>query len=212
VPRVPVAEFEENLLAIRDLASSEGAESLFLTVPIRPTLPLVENFRLGRYGKEGAVEEGWMRQLDIARGLLGSAGAVVSEHFLASSDPTPFVSHAENCDRSAYLAQSYPKLPVFWYLVSLCRSARGDGEGAEAAMARCSALDRERREMEAYNERLRQLAAESRIELVDIASSLPNNGDAAGWFLDVVHPSPAGHARIAALVQPRIERLRLMSQ
>jgi lysophospholipase L1-like esterase len=203
VPRVGVEEFTDNILALRDEAKAGGSEILFLTVPIRPQLPLVENFREIRVREGASVRTVWMRQIDVALQAFAGAAETLRGHFFGAAELSEFTRHPEHCTRTWRLAESYRDLPVFHYLAARCYQARGETEKAGVAMSECARLDDERREVEAYNERLRRLAQVAKIQVLDIA---PVFGDEAALFLDVVHPSPEGHHRIAAAISVHLER------
>jgi lysophospholipase L1-like esterase len=202
VPRVGVEEFTDNILALSDEALAGGSAILFLTVPIRPRLPLVENFREVRVREGASVRTVWMRQIDVALQAFEGAAETLRGHFFGGADLSEFTRHPEHCTRTWRLAEGYRELPVFHYLAARCYQARGETEKAAIAMSECARLDDERREVEAYNERLRRLAKASKIQVLDTALAF---GEEAGLFLDVVHPSPEGHRRIADAISAYLE-------
>ncbi|MBD3237225.1 MAG: hypothetical protein GF330_11005 [Candidatus Eisenbacteria bacterium] len=201
VPRVSLGAYRENLRAIRDAARRAGARAVFLTVPLRPDRPLIENFVPIDFA-DGRV---WMRQIDFAVGSLPPRlGAAVERHFFRGGDLSVLSSGSDACERIDALAGRHPRLPIFPYLQSICLQAAGEDSAASAARRRSRALDGERRELEAYNAVLRDLAAAGEIALIDLAArmaALPPEG----LWLDVVHPTPRGHAVIAELVRAGIE-------
>jgi lysophospholipase L1-like esterase len=205
VPRVSLDEFEENLLALQGLAKSQGARCLFMTVPIRREIPLVENFRAVSRVIDGRPATVWLRQIDFAmRSLDAQWSSSLRDHFFSSSDLSGFTR-----DQGVYrdlirLTQTYPDFPVFHYLLSLCHLSAGDAESALQSMERCRRVDRERHEMEAYNDRLRTMAQNSLIELVDVAAFFQAQSQDQPLLMDVVHPSPQGHALMARLLAERL--------
>ena len=200
VPRVSVNDFEANLLALRQRAEADGARTLFLTVPVRQTLPLVENFRAVDYDEDDAPRRVWMRQIDFAVRLLGPVrGAEIRRHFLdGRSSLTAFAEDAAACARVRGLATRYPEFAIFWYLSAAC-----GGPGRDAALARAEAADSERRELEAYNGRLAKMVATSGLDVLDVAQAF-RTGDSRALLGDVVHPTHAGHTLIARLLAGRI--------
>lgn len=174
---------------------------MFLTVPVRPGVPLVENFRAVDYEGDGKTTRVWQRQIDFAVQAFDpkwSAGLL--QHFLASADLGGFASAPENLSRLVGLTRRYPDFPIFHYLLARCYGARGEADEAAQSMERCFQSDRERLELEAYNDRLRQMARASVIQLVDVAAALTKAEDSEGLFLDVVHLSPQGHTRLAEVL------------
>ena len=212
VARVDLADFEANLIAIDRLAREVGARAVFLTVPLREDVPLVENFRaVHDPARPDARVRVWMRQLDLARERLAdrlpAAGsgrrgedlaAVVERHFLASGDLAPLVRDPRCVVQLRGLVDEHPELPVFHYLLGRCLEARGALAEAELAFESARRTDRERSEVEAYNAMLRRFAAQGRLAVVDVARAFAERGDEPGeLFLDVVHPTAAGHALLA---------------
>jgi hypothetical protein len=203
--RVGLEEFRENILKIQELARQDGAECLFLTVPLRPRVPLVENFRAVRLKSGGAEETIWTRQIDFAvRRLERDARGFVTNHFFFGEDIASFTKDWSNCATVLELLKKHPDLPILHYLLAECYSRRGEAERAEAAMDECRRLDEERREMEAYNAALRGLAEGGLIEIVDAASTFEREENAEALFLDVVHLAPEGHALIARVLKDSI--------
>jgi len=201
VPRVGLAEFRENVLEIQQMAEDDGATALFMTVPLRQDVPFVENFRAVREGG-GTV---WLRQLDFAISRLGPESSdPLASHFLGSRELGSFVHEPRHCDKIRSLSVEHPDFPIFHYLLAACYRSYGDLVQARGAMDECRRLDRERFEMEAYNEALRELAAASRIDLLDLARILPDRAGTADLFLDVAHPTPEGHDLIAEILSERL--------
>jgi len=203
VARVAPDEFRENALRLNALIEEDGARALFLTVPLRRGIPFVENFT--------AVQEGggtiWLRQLDFAIAQLGpDSKEPLARHFLGSGELDSFVSVARNCEKIRALTTSHPDLPIFHYLLGVCYRTFSKPGGADREFAESFRRDREREEMEAYNTVLRELAAESRIALLDLAEELPVETAGPRLFLDVAHPTPAGHEIIAAILAERIAK------
>jgi len=201
VARVSVPEYRDNVLAIARAVERDGARALFLTVPLRPTIPLVENFR------RIVLDDGevWLRQLDFALGALDpTASRTLALHFVGTGDLRPFTEDLRNCRDVFTLRQHRPDLPIFHYLASHCHAELGDAAAAAAAMTDVRRTDDERREVEAYNEALRRLAGTADIEVLDVAHLLLSDGEDADVFLDVVHPGPPGHDRIARIIAERL--------
>jgi len=207
VARVSVDEFEANLLAIARMARADGARVICLTVPVRDTVPLVENFRAIDYDEGGRPRRTWMRQIDFAVRLLGpDRGAEVRKYFRDSSASlAAFGGDRRACGEVRDLAARYPTLAIFPYLVASCAAAARDLPAARQALAAVEAADSERRELEAYNTRLRELAAQFPLELVDVASVFRSHGSHQ-LLSDVVHPTPAGHALIAETLAEHLTR------
>lgn len=205
VARASVAEFEENLLTLRARAQADGARCLFLTVPVRQGLPLVENFRAVDYEEDGRRRRVWMRQIDFAARLLGPLrGADVRRHFLDSrTSLDAFARDVAACAMVRGLSAKYPDLAIFWYLTTVC----GSGGDASATLAQTEAADSERREMNAYNARLLEMTQRFRFDVIDLALAFRAEGSSE-LFADVVHPTPAGHALIARVLADRVGRHR----
>ncbi len=198
LPRVSVDEFQRNLLAMRARAEADGARALFMTTAVRPGIPLVENFHAVDYLQGNRRRRVWVRQIDFAVGLLGRReGLNVYRHFVdSSSGLEQFDRDADACEKVKALSVQYPDFPIFAYLDGSCATARDDPKGAQAAQARAHAADRERRDLEEYNTRLRQMAGTFHMDVVDLAEVFERRGTAL-LLSDVVHPTPAGHAVVA---------------
>jgi lysophospholipase L1-like esterase len=207
VPRVTVDEFQANLLAMRARAEADGARALFMTTAVRPGLPLVENFRAVDYTEGNRRRRVWLRQIDFAVRLLGpQRGLDVYRHFMDShTSLEPFDRDADACHKVQTLSVSYPDFAIFSYLDASCAAARHDQETARAALTRAHAADGERRDLEAYNTRLRQMARTFHIDLIDLAQEFDQRG--ASLLSDVVHPTPAGHIVVAETLTDWIARL-----
>jgi len=199
-PRVSLAEFRDHILSLRDQAAADGAASLFLTVALRPDLPLVESF----YPIDFADGRVWMRQIDFALGSLPrAAGGALFDHFFKNASLEPFVHDAQACAAVQEMTGQFPDLPIFHYLAAACLRAAGEPEAAAREARLSRQLDAERQMLEDYNDVLRRLAEEGAIELLDLATHLAG-GPADELFIDVVHPSPRGHQRIAEAIAARI--------
>ncbi len=203
VARVSVTEFEENLLALRARAEANGARCLFLTVPVRQGLPLVENFRAVDYDEDGRQMRVWMRQIDFAARLLGPLrGADVRRHFLDSrASLGAFARDADACAIVRSLSVKYPDFAIFWYLTTVC----GSGGDQGATLARIEAADSERHEMKAYNARLLEMAQRFGFDVIDLALAFRAAGSSE-LFVDVVHPTLEGHALIARVLADHVGR------
>ncbi len=201
VPRVSLQDYRENILAIQEAVRADGADGLFLTIAIRPGVPLVENFR-------EVVIEGrrvWMRQIDVALGALGPGSReILSRHFHGGAALDGLADDPGLCRRIQQLSRQYPDLPVFPYLLASCLQSAGQNDAAREALRRVEGLDRERRELEAYNDVLRTLDREGRIEVLDVARHFEAHREAP-LFMDVIHPTPAGHELIARVIAARID-------
>jgi lysophospholipase L1-like esterase len=81
-------------------------------------------------------------------------------------------------------------------LEAACAAVRRDHEGTMAALARTRSADGERRDLEAYNDRLRQMTAQRQLDLVDLARIFASRGPAT-LLSDVVHPTASGHRVVA---------------
>ena len=200
VPRVGLDEFKENVLDLQSMVQADSADCVFMTVPIRPDIPLVENFVGVDYELDGATRKAWLRQIDLALRVLGAPWSErLTKHFFHSVDVDglTFESEPDMCPKVLEASRRFPDLSIFQYLLASCYRAGGDEDEARKALEECRRLDRERLEMEAYNTLLRRMAGESRIDLVDTAALFEAQEERGGLFLDVVHPSAKGHALIA---------------
>lgn len=196
VARVDIEGFKENILAIRDAAATDGADCIFMTVPLRPNLPLVENFCAIGFSDQRV----WMRQIDFAAGSFPEEPAnTIIQHFFRGGDLDAFSDSPENCENARLLSELFPDLPVFHYFLAGCLRRAGMQAQAEKQMRECLRLDSERQEMEGYNDALRELADDSEIGLIDLADSLRARSG-KDLFIDVVHPTPTGHDLIARFV------------
>jgi hypothetical protein len=203
VARVAPDEFRENALRLNALIEGDGARALFLTVPLRRGVPFVENFTAVHEGGETV----WLRQLDFAIAQLGpESKEPLAQHFLGSGELDSFAGVARNCEKVRALTTSHPELPIFHYLLGVCHRTFQNPVEARRELEESSRRDREREEMEAYNSVLRELAAESRIALLDLAEEFPVAADGPRLFLDVAHPTSAGHEIIAAMLAERIAK------
>jgi lysophospholipase L1-like esterase len=206
VPRVSLDEFGDNLLALHRMAREDHARVVFLTVPVRPILPLVENYQKVSFGVRGILRPLWIRPIDLAiRELHADAGRIVVDHFFRFADISPLARDPGLCERVQFLNDCYPEVALFPYLIAHCFQARGDQPRAQQALEEARRRDGERRQLEAYNERLRQLAADNGLEILDLGASFAAHADAHDLFLDVVHPSARGHALIASELAARLK-------
>ncbi len=198
VPRVGLDAFEANLVALEWLARAEGSRAFFLTVPIRPDVPLVENFVQVRDPEGGPT---WVRQIDLACQQMDKAACdALTRFFFEGADIREFANVTGACTRAQELAQLAPELPIFHYLMAACHAARGDSAAAAMEHAASQRLDRERAVMQSYNTRLRDLARSHRLTVIDVATAIETDASQP-LFLDVVHPTPTGHARLASLLE-----------
>ncbi len=199
VPRVGLDEFKENVLDLQSMVQADSADCVFMTVPIRPDIPLVENFVGVDYELDGATRKAWLRQIDFASRILGAQWSErLTNHFFHSADvdDLTFESAPDVCPKVVEASRRFPDLSVFQYLLASCFRAGGDEDEAQRALLEYRRLDRERLEMEAYNALLRRMAQESLIDLVDLAALYEAQEEGGRLFLDVVHPSAKGHALI----------------
>jgi hypothetical protein len=200
VARVAVSDFATNLLAIDADCRKAGARALFLTVPIRPVLPLVENFVAVRDPADPGAPPVWVRQIDFAcQQMEEPASSEIAAHFFDGEGLDSFLERPGDCERVAGLAELAPDLPVFRYLLAQCLRTSDPARAAQALDA-CRRLDRERQAMEAYNSNLRSLGASRRLEVRDLAAGFAASGP-RDLFLDVVHPNAEGHALVAAAIE-----------
>jgi hypothetical protein len=205
VPRVGLDDFAANLVALDSLARAEGCRALFLTVPIRPDVPLVENFVQVRDPEAGPV---WVRQIDLAcQQMDAPACDALTRCFFEAADWSEFTGVAGACARVEDLVQLAPDLPIFHFLLAACHAARGDSVAVEAALVTARRLDRERAAMESYNARLRDLGLVRRLDVIDTAAAFASESN---LFLDVVHPNAAGHTHLAALLESELRQRGLL--
>jgi len=82
-----------------------------------------------------------------------------------------------------------------------------DGGAARQSLAEARRAEATRvpRDLSLFNRIVREIAAKERVSLVD-AEALLGGKDAAGLFLDPIHPSPAGHAVIAEALARAVKR------
>ncbi len=195
VPRVSVDDFRENIRAIAELSLEAGARPCFLTTPIRPDVPMVENLRAIEFSDQTV----WMRELDFALGSLPEpAQRNLTEHFLGRA-PLDLPQDAENCGRILELSETHSNLSIFHYLLAHCLQVAGQTDRAAEALQLSLQNDTERRSMDRYNETLRQLTSRGEIELIDTAAWFDENPDPAD-FADVVHLTGDGYFRLARRV------------
>jgi len=198
VPRVDVNAFEANLVALDSLARADGCRALFLTVPIRFDVPLVENFVQVRDPETGPV---WVRQIDLACQQMDEPACdALTRFFFEGADLREFTNMTGGCARAQELSQLAPELPIFHYLMAACHAARGDSSAAAGERAAAQRLDHERAAMMAYNTRLRDLARAHRLTVIDAATAIESDASQP-LFLDVVHPNATGHARLTTLLE-----------
>ena len=200
VPRVDLDAFKENVLDLQSMVQADSADCVFMTVPIRPDVPLVENFVGVDYELDGATRKAWLRQIDFAQRILGAPWSErLTNHFFHSVDvdDRTLTGEPNMCPRVLEASRRFPDLSIVQYLLASCYRAGGDEDKARRALLECRRLDTERLEMEAYNALLRQMARESLIDLVDMAALFEAQEEGGSLFLDVVHPSAKGHALIA---------------
>lgn len=192
VPRVSLDEFRENILAIQQSAAKAGVACVFLTVPVRADRPLVENFRRIDFTDQPV----WMRQIDFVAGSLPEAARpLIEQIFLGDANPDS-LDLDPLCGPIASLREEFPDLPMVRYLVAACLRRAGSLVEASRELRESVSLDTERVELEGYNNTLRELARSGRIEIIDIAREFAADTHQR-LFMDVVHPTPAGHELIA---------------
>jgi lysophospholipase L1-like esterase len=198
-PRVDVNAFEQNVRAVQGAVRADAGRAVFLTVPVRQRVPLVENFRAVDYQEEGSTRRVWMRQIDFASRVLGAVRLPdIRRHFVESdADLDEFIRAPGACAYANQLAGKYPDFAIFSYLAARCADAVGDIDSARRAWSQCASADGERRDFEAYNSRLRDLALHDSLEVIDVAARFAPRSD---LLLDVVHPTVDGHAAIAASI------------
>ncbi len=201
VARVCVADYRSNLLAMRDMAQAKGSSTLFLTTPLRPHVPLVENFTRLQPAGQADSEVIWVPQIDVALGFFDEpARAAVQSLFLGGDAPgsRDLLARPHNVAIVERLVGEFSELAVGHYLHALSLAARSAPPAAVAASEQSwRALDSERTAIERYNTALRELAAAGELELCDLAAAFSER-EPLGSFRDVVHPSASGHAFIAA--------------
>jgi hypothetical protein len=168
---------------------------------------LVENFVQVRDPETGPV---WVRQIDLAcQQMDDPACDALTRFFFEGADLREFTNVSSGCTRAQELSQLAPELPIFHYLLAACHAARGDSAAAAAEHAASQRLDRERAVMQAYNARLRDLAREHRLSVIDVATAI-DAGMSQPLFLDVVHPNAAGHALLAALLESELRHREIL--
>ena len=204
--RVSLTEFEENISELTRRAESDGAKVLVLTVPLRRSMPLIENFRALQFAAQS--ETVWSREADIVARELGSPlNGIIERHFFNAESWDELGVKAEDCSKILGLTQKFSTLPLPHYLAAACLREQGDNSQASKQTALWQALDSERATMQQYNERLRMLARELRITLVDMARLFEEQPGDEDLFLDVVHPSPAGHRLIARALADALRQI-----
>ena len=188
--RVDVETFAENLRAIVQQCRVAGATPILVTTPLRPDVPLIENeVRAVVDGREMWVTQSWwlteyLKKHNLA--LPASAGTPELRQALESA------------------VQEHPDWPYPYWQLARELHAAGEVEAARQAMSLARETDAERKVMREYNDCVRRVAATEDCALVDLALEFEG---AASPFLDVVHPDPEGHRRIAVRLAETILRL-----
>jgi lysophospholipase L1-like esterase len=188
--RVAPDAFAANLRAIARAARQNGATPIFMTTPLRPDVPLIENeVQAAVDGRETWVTQDWW----LAR-TLESSGLQ-----LPADSGKPAVRRALE---AAIL--EHPTWPYLHWVQARELHAAGEIDAARAALARARQLDAERQTMSTYNDRVRDVAASEAGVLLDLEQAFT---DAGSPFIDVVHPNGDGHRRIAALLAKTLVQL-----
>jgi len=200
VARVSPSEFRENVLALCTRARTQGASIHFLSLPLRPNIPWVENFTRLQHDGQVDIEATWLPQIDVGLGYFnGPTHAAVQTLFLGGEGPDArdLLGLPRNVAQVERLIREFPELPIGHYLRTLSLAGHSASKALVAdSEQRWRALDSERTALQRYNTILRELVAKGEIDLIDLAQAFGAPGKPA-LFRDVVHPSPAGHALIA---------------
>jgi lysophospholipase L1-like esterase len=188
--RVDVETFAENLSTIVRQTRAAGATPILMTTPLRPDVPLIENeVKASIDGRETWVTQSWWMTQHLKKHNLALPG----------DSGTPELRQALEG-----AVHEHPDWPYPYWLLARELAAAGDVEAARQAMSRAREHDAERNVMHEYNDCVRRVAATEDCALLDLAQEFEGAGSP---FLDVVHPDPAGHQRIAARLAETILRL-----
>jgi lysophospholipase L1-like esterase len=169
--RVPEDDFVKNLRAFAAEGRRLGARVVFLGTPANlpafPRSPRAIETQLTSFFREGASL--------YDKGELGPARAIFEE--VARLQPS--------------------RNETYYYLGAI---ARKQGRWADAnllaEMARTSEPYRIHRDVLQYNALMKKTAAEEKVAYVDLYGLFPA-GDKSSFFVDAIHPSAAGHEKIA---------------
>jgi lysophospholipase L1-like esterase len=189
VPRVALDRFEANLRHVTRAAMERGAEVFLVTTPARPTVPLVINeVRLA--GPEGPR---WISQQRWIEERLAAAGVVPPD---SPTDP-------RYLEVVTAALREHPDWAILPYLVARALDAQGREAEAVPFDARWRALDRDREALDAYNQRIRRVAADEEAVLIDVRPLLDraarelDQAPPLDAFLDFVHLDGRGHVVVA---------------
>lgn len=179
--RVAPDEFEENLRDMVARVRAAGATPILMTTPLRPFIPLTENeVPIEVDGEQRWVtQEWWVSQQLERRGvaLESASGTQALQEVLTEG------------------LRAHPEWPYLHYLQARELEHAGRTEESRAALARAGERDAERRVMEEYAERVRTIAHDEGVTLVDLEPVFARRRERL--FNDVVHPSTLGHHVIA---------------
>ena len=184
----------------RDSRCGEGRRDRHgpLTVAISPDGSTRRRFPAVSLSRGAVQDTVWMRQIDFATGWMDpQARGTIMNHFFFGGDLSPFTRTEGNCTKLFDYAKQSKDLPIYLYLLANCFEAAGLKEKAVAAMNECRRLDTERMQMEAYKSRLRLMAEESGVRVLDMAAVFAGQPAPQLLFLDAIHPTASGHDLIA---------------
>jgi lysophospholipase L1-like esterase len=189
--RVDLDDFEENLRDMVSRVRERGATPILITTPLRPDVPLIQNEVLAEMDGSPAwiTQDSWVSRELRKRGvrLEDAAGTQALEDVLTLG------------------LRLHPEWSYLHFLRGRELKIAGRPAEARAALARAAQYDEERRVMERYADRVRRIAAELAVDLVDLADTFAAQRQLL--FNDVVHPNRRGHRLIAdELVQTVLSR------
>ena len=204
-PRVSPDRFRENISALVRSIHADGAVPILLTIPTRPSVPLVENpipviDRDGR--RRWANQFRWLMQK-----LPEEARRPVARLIFANEELTPDLLRGV-APILAAAAAARPGWPRPRYLNGLALEAAGHETEARREFGAADALDKERNVVATYNDIIRDVARAEGATLVDVteilATAAQRTDGGGSLFSDVVHPTPAGNRLIAEALLPHV--------
>jgi lysophospholipase L1-like esterase len=188
VPRVAPERYAENLDAITGGAARVGAETVLLTTPVSPEVPLVVN-------EVSVVEDGarrWVTQDRWIKNRLVEAG-------VAPPDQPGRDEYVRVVERAA---EAHPDWPLLPYMLAQAARARGDLASAAVYEQRWRRLDTERAILGRYGDALREVATAAGAHVLDVRDALVSYEGESGTpvgslFIDFVHLGVVGHVVVA---------------
>lgn len=200
--RVPLEEFGNNCRSWVRTVRENKSTAILLTTPVNPEIPLTYNeLPVDLEGEEGKRERKWIYQNKWIQDKILSR---LSSHEISRIQEKIIQSDEDRKAHFKYIAllegllKEFPDWPSIPFYLSQEYFLLGDKDKFSAFLARSLSLDGERRVLKRYNQKVREIARNDHVPLVDLERPFGGEG---GIYLflpgDAIHPNPAGQEKIA---------------